>query len=278
ATGTTVVTNNTKIYKSAFNDWNDDANWSPPGVPTIDNCVIISNGQTSIVDGTLIHAEAQNVTVKNGGVLHLEPEYTLTVQDWINVENTGVFNIKNSASLIQINDLTTKPNSGNIHVQRAPKANFSSVGNLNYVYWSSPVKNFNVRHISPNTSANLIWKWIPTISGNGSGDHGDWQNATGTMLDGTGYIVRGLSGAPTVLPATSIPVSNNTALFTGVPNNGEIVVPINRGNYTADVYSGNGNTATAQDDNWNLLGNPYPSSISANAFVNLNTHISGTLY
>ncbi|GGW68285.1 hypothetical protein GCM10008085_20260 [Winogradskyella epiphytica] len=279
ATGTALVTNNTKIFKSPYNDWNNDSNWSPPGVPTLDNCVIIPNGQESSVDGTLLHAEALNVTVKNGGILHLEPEYMLTVQDWINVENTGVFNIKNSASLIQINDLTTKPNSGNVHVQRAPKDDFSPVDNLNYVYWSSPVKGFNVGNISPNTSASLIWQWIPTITENGSGNHGDWQNATGTMIDGTGYIVRGLSGTPTVLPpATTIPVSNNTALFTGVPNNGEIVVPINRGNYTGLDYIGNGNTATAQDDNWNLLGNPYPSSISANKFVNLNSHISGTIY
>ena len=69
ATGTAIVTNNTKIFKSPQNDWYDDDNWSPAGVPTIDNCVIIPNNQTSIVDGTLLHAEAKNVTVKNVGFL-----------------------------------------------------------------------------------------------------------------------------------------------------------------------------------------------------------------
>ena len=34
----------------------------------------------------------------------------------------------------------------------------------------------------------------------------------------------------------------------------------------------------ATDDNWNLIGNPYASSISANDFTNYNSNIDGTVY
>jgi hypothetical protein len=35
---------------------------------------------------------------------------------------------------------------------------------------------------------------------------------------------------------------------------------------------------TALDDNWNLIGNPYPSAISYASFISANSHIDGTIY
>src|SRR5690606_4751422 len=59
--------------------------------------------------------------------------------------------------------------------------------------------------------------------------------------------------------------------------------------YNGTDYPGLGNTmATNLDDNWNLVGNPYPSSISADKFIaqnaslissdNPNPAITGTIY
>lgn len=285
---TVSVTHYKKLWDGSENEhWNIADNWTPSGIPTQDNCIVIPGIGTmpilSTTNGTAPipptpFGNGKNLTLLDGAYLELDSGTDLTIQDWINVQGNAIFNLKNTSSLIQVLDVTSMPNSGNVHVQRAPKLDFSPVGNLNYVYWSSPVENFNLSQISPNTSPNLIWEWAPTVLGNGTGNHGDWQNISGAMVEGKGYIVRGLSGTPTFIPTTAYPVSNNTALFSGVPNNGEIGITINRGNWTTGDYTGNGNTATVQDDNWNLLGNPYPSSISANDFVTNNTNISGTIY
>src|SRR5690606_39254808 len=94
-----------------------------------------------------------------------------------------------------------------------------------------------------------------------------------------GYIVRGLQGTATA----------ETARFEGVPRNGTITVPISRGTNTTTGGPGAGSTDyTAIDDNWNLVGNPYPSAISANDFISANADeivdltddptIAGTIY
>ncbi len=92
------------------------------------------------------------------------------------------------------------------------------------------------------------------------------------MLPGKGYIVRGISGtSPETTPAL------NTVEFTGIARNGIISHNITHGNYSGGDYPGAGNTmATELDDNWNLVGNPYPSSISATKFITQNASIIST--
>src|SRR5690554_631893 len=99
------------------------------------------------------------------------------------------------------------------------------------------------------------------------------------MAIGKGYIIRGLATPPSPIPP-------QTAEFVGQPNNGIINPPISRGTYTGAPYTavGGGSTqATKVDDNWNLVGNPYPSAISGNAFIAENAtkatpKIDGTIY
>ena len=78
------------------------------------------------------------------------------------------------------------------------------------------------------------------------------------MNIGSGYIVRDI----------------NNVNFTGVPNNGIITLSAFRGN---DI-TGTGTQLIARsstDDNWNLLGNPYPSSIGVNEFLTTNNVLEG---
>jgi hypothetical protein len=77
------------------------------------------------------------------------------------------------------------------------------------------------------------------------------------------------------MPATAI-----TSNFIGVPNNGNISIAVNKGTNTSADYTGlNGTTVTNLDDNWNLIGNPYPSSISCKDFLNANNSVlTGALY
>jgi hypothetical protein len=96
------------------------------------------------------------------------------------------------------------------------------------------------------------------------------------MIPGEGYIVRG----PSIFDNASF--QDLTVNFTGGrPNNGIITVPINRGPMTAATLgtytSANGIPFTINDDNWNLVGNPYPSAIRVSDFLSTNTSIEGAV-
>jgi hypothetical protein len=92
------------------------------------------------------------------------------------------------------------------------------------------------------------------------------------MAKGKGYIARTFNGSATPITATH-------TFRQGKPNNGSFPYQIRRGSYNGPDYDAdpvniyNVNT-TKYDDNWNLVGNPYPSAIDAIEFLDLNTNIS----
>ena len=264
-TGQTTVTITTnKVWNGSIDtDWNKANNWTPSGVPTNTDCVVIPNVTNKpIISGTGYNAYAYNLTIQNGGNLQLNSANNITVTDFVKVISGGVFTVKSSANLVQINN--TAVNSGNIIMERT-----TNVHDYDYVYWSSPVVGFSSSAISPGTSSYLIYKWDTTLT-NTNGGQGTWVPGAETMTPAKGYIVRGPDNYSALAPFT--------ASFSGVPNNGIIQPSIARGNYTGVNYTGtNGENITNLDDNWNLVGNPYPSSINATAFLTANSNIDGNI-
>lgn len=233
---------------------------APEGTEVFANVVLDNDFTTSV---------SNNIIAKGNLIVNPTRVLTVSSNNYVQIENDltidGTLSVLNNGSLIQVNDAGI--NVGNISYERA-----TSMRKLDYVYWSSPISGFNVNNISPNSPTNLIFKWNPTIP-NTNGGIGNWVNAAGSIMsNGTGYIVRGPNNFNSSF-------QTYTASFTsGVPNNGVVTVPISRGGFTgADYFGVNGIVITNMNDNLNLIGNPYPSSINALDFLNLNTNIEGAV-
>lgn len=261
--GSINVTNNTKLFTPSATtaDWNDPSNWKPYGVPTSNSCVVVL--QDLNLSGT--DGKGLNLIVKAGKTLNVAANNSLTITDKVTVENTGTFQLENNANLVQINNVL---NSGNIIYKRTA----NGIKGSDYVYWSSPVSNQLLNSIYASPSSGPKYKWN-TLFNNGNGasgniSQGNWVNANNNNMDvATGYIVRGSS-------SISMAATNINTTFTGVPNNGTIVKSVSRGTYVGAGYTGaNGVAITKLDDNYNLIGNPYPSSMNALQFLTLNSSV-----
>ncbi|RZJ65650.1 MAG: T9SS type A sorting domain-containing protein [Flavobacterium sp.] len=261
---TNVTVNAGKLWNGSAgnNNWNTATNWTPNGVPTAATCVTIPTGSpTCIISGSAFNAYAYSLTVQNGGTLRLNSGNNLTVTDFVHVNTGGTFNIYDSANLLQINNVN---NTGIVNMERITKPMYR----YDYTYWNSPMtlaSNYTLGNLSPNTQPDKYYSWMPFV---GAGT-GNWaQESVATIMDPRkGYIIR----APqtySISPSTKVPYTGN---FIGTPNNGNFTAPVSRGTLGAGIW----------DDKWNLLGNPYPSALSAASFLNAaaNTPVlDGTIY
>jgi hypothetical protein len=181
----------------------------------------------------------------NSGTITFNSGHSLIVQnDVVVAAGSLVFN--DTASLVQVVDGAV--NTGNITYKRTalPMRKFD------FTYWSSPVASQVLNVFSPVTPADKFFVYDP-VSVN-------WVNVlnTSTMTPGKGYIIR----APSSFNPVTTSVFNGT--FSGVPNNGPITTPV--------LFS---------TTNYNLIGNPFPSAVSADAFLSHPTNvglIDATLY
>ncbi|WP_178989951.1 CUB domain-containing protein [Winogradskyella schleiferi] len=281
-TDNVTVTFNKKIWNGTpgNTDWNTATNWLPNGVPVITNCVVIldTGGNNPIINGTT-DGFGYTLTVENNAALTQQSNSTLTIDNTVTVQTGGLYTMEDSSSLIQIDNVNNTVD-GTFTMDRT-----AMIRQNDYVYWSSPVSNFSLSNIYGANTPNYTYQWIPTIPAGNTPPpvtpicFGDWASYSGNMDIGKGYISRAPIGHPAG-PAVA------TATFTGTANNGVITQAIISGNNNilnnnfTHIPNGTPLTVTPLDDNWNLIGNPYPSAISADDFLSFpgNSIIEGAVH
>lgn len=207
------------------------------GIPNKETLAVVNGNLTLTTD-----LEMCALTVASGVAILVPSGFNLTVVRSINVDATSTLTVENNANLIQINNI---PNSGNIIV----KKDSSPLIRLDYTSWSSPVLGQNLKAFSPNTLDNRFYEYVSSGT-TPSTAYLAIDPLSNNFLPGKAYVIR----APNNW--ASVPESYN-GQFVGVPNNGEYKLNLNLG--------------------YNMIGNPYPSTITADEFIANNRTIE-TLY
>ncbi|MHC0439380.1 T9SS sorting signal type C domain-containing protein [Flavobacterium sp. 3-210] len=208
-----------------------------------------SYGTAPTIDNLVDFQEDYNVsadvnacscTISNDAAVTIQNGKTLNVVNGVHVDY-GTLTFADGASLLQ----TSADNNLNTGVIKY-KRNSQPIRQADFVYWSSPVKNQRLVDVSSQTADDKYFSFDGT----------KWVGVpkTSVMITGKGYIIRGPENFSNTV---RYPFATT---FIGVPNNGDIT----------------GETVNAEK--YYLIGNPYPSALHADDFINGNSLLEGTLY
>lgn len=230
--------------------WNG-TEWSF-GTPTESLNTVIAGNYDTGVNGKF---STNKLTVNNGNNLNIAANTSITILT--DIINNGNITVQSEGNLVQTGNFTnvggstTSGNVGKITLFRD-----SRMKRLDYTYWGSPVANQNLFGFSPNTVQTRFYKYLE--SNNGYSNAG--ITSASVFEPAIGYIIR----APNNFPATFSPTDPNNLFigkFSGVPNSGSISVTLNK-----------------QFEGYNLVSNPYPSTINLANLKIFNSSMESTVY
>ncbi|TRX06394.1 T9SS sorting signal type C domain-containing protein [Flavobacterium gawalongense] len=231
----------------------DGTLWSN-GVPTSSTVAILNGSYTT--NATNGNIDACSLTI-NSGTLTIGSQYFVTIQNNLTVNAGATLDVLHEGSLVMINDSGTVTNSGTINVHKTT----TPFELYDYTYWSTPIVSTTIATTFPTWNFGNAFGFSPAnfIDANNDGfdDNGDdWVYAS-TMTPGKGYIIMG--------PTTGSFSRTESVVFSGKVNNGVVTTGIAL------------SPGTDPGDDFNLVGNPYPSAISADVFINANIISTGTI-
>lgn len=256
----------------------DGATWSP-SVPDINTTAIINGDYNTVNGGNEVSFSACSLFVTSGNTL------TIANGDFVEIENDALIDgnlvVKTAGAFVQNEDghnfLNHESGSSTVEKETAPAYAW-----YEYTYWSSPVKEATIANGLTETQVgrrfyfnaqNYLDAKAETGNNNATvdgqdniDDNGDdWSlvGDTHIMSSGAGYaathdkvIFESSMGSPKQFVYT----------FDGELNNGVVNVPVFR------------NDIETNDINWNFIGNPFASAISADAFFTANGDLDGAIY
>lgn len=257
------------IYASDDTIWLNPANphWSN-GTPTATKNAIVETAYNTSAYGNF---ESQNLTIRPTGTVTINAGGSITVNGQLVNNNTSAnsFVIEHDANLLQN---TNAQNTGIVTVKK-----LAIIPKMGYNYWSSPVTGQNLYQFSNGYNQAVAANYDPNGTPwnrfylyNEANDYfvtsiaaeGISLNSSSTFLPARGYAIRGKNNFSETVTTSTDPAQFQ---FTGIPNNGDI------GSYNLR-WSG-------ETKGYNMIGNPYPSNISFDAFYEQNQDkINGTAY
>jgi len=229
------------------------------GTQTVGSTIWTSSWSNSIPDKTkdaIISGSYSGVSFEScnlivGGSVTLNSGSTNYVLVQENLTVNGSLTIGDTESLITVNPDAVMSGSIQKNERTTILNNFRD-----FTYWSAPV-NTTIGSAFPGVDPNRIFEFNTANQ--------TWDVASGSMVAAKGYIAEASGGTPDG--------GTHSVSFTGTPNNGTIEKNI--------VFTNNANP----DDDFNLIGNPYPSAIDIEKFILLddndeinNNNMSGTIW
>lgn len=214
--------------------WATSGNWSN-GVPTTLSNVIISSASFYPEITTTVTANSLDVATSTS--LTVKSGGNITLTDKIN--NAGTITVENNANLKQVNT-TANTGSGSTVVKR----NTAALMRQDYVMWSSPVSGQQLQAFSPNTLSSRFYTFDGSL---GSAGQYVATSATSNFSAGTGYLIR-------------------------LPNNHPVTATVWNGTFTGgSAFNGTQGPTGLTVGRYYAVGNPYPSTVDADDFINDNS-------
>jgi hypothetical protein len=245
--GSTVSTSYTAVTGKGDAIWNGSA-WSV--VPTNQHNIVFAGKYPKGTAPAGENLEGCSCEVRPGVQVTIPEGKTLSLINGLIIDTAAGTSLtfENTASLWQENDAAV--NTGKIVYKR--KSSFMK--DFDYTYWSSPVKGQNTKVLSPNTQPDKFYFFA----------NNNWQSAVNVTMDlGRGYIIRTPKAGFVDNGVTVAFPYAQAVQFNGEPYNGDKI------KFEVDPVLGREN----------LIGNPYPSALDANAFLLANQAVlEGTIY
>ncbi|MCX6250863.1 MAG: hypothetical protein NTX61_08930 [Bacteroidetes bacterium] len=235
-----------QVTSAKAGQWNTASTWNPEIIPNRSADAIIANMPVTVPDST--DQRCHNLTISHAGGLTLNQESTLSVGGNFIIESdsSGTGSLLDNGTL-SIADSTM--------VKRFLTGDLGTTDKKNH-FLSSPVQSQNIQpeFVSDPPDTTAVFSkfdepsatWISAITSSG-----EWNTSfENQFMDGKGYLV-------------AVPASTSK-IFRGSLNKGSFTLPCSY-------------TAAPGASGWNLLGNPYPSSLNWNS-VKRTAGIDNALY
>jgi len=249
--------------------------WDGTNYLTLEGVVVVPDNTMGLVlQANLVLAANENLVV---GILYTEdflnpsggtyPTYTCTISSTSSltadsyIDNKSTITVESGGSLVQNSIDDNNIGVGNYIINQSG----GQTNNMAYNIWSSPINNADLLSVFPSTNpcgmyvfnaSTQEWKYdfstasTYTCNGNSGVDFTGFTYsdgaADGLMDAGRGYFIPGDG-------------TSNAKTYSGTVNNGTISLTV----YSTNVDT----TGTGWDGNdWNLIGNPYPSGVDPSLF------------
>jgi hypothetical protein len=214
------------------------------------------------------NARVRSMKIYESSDLTVTSDFTLSIIN--EIENNGLLTVENDGSLVQEDVADNNSGTGNYRILREGVRDSDE-----FQIWSSPIQAAQLMGAGgvfdgSNPCRTMVWnassqRWkYDYVSGSVYDCGGGNITFTGRFLmfddpadnlmdPGRGYFIPGQVGTPLIV-------------FSGKINNGPIVKPVFE-TVSTSPYTG---------DDWNLLGNPYPSALGITEWLDANAAILKT--